>query len=353
MKKISLVILIFAILIFLKDNIFFQPIKKNPSKVKEKVTKEFLKQKVVNPDPYGIRDIEIEYLRSIKFNKNLQLTIEEELDQRPLYKRYIATYNSEGNKIYGLLTIPKDLTINYPAIVFNHGYIPPSQYKTTEKYVAYVDYLARNNFIVFKIDFTGWGKSEGVPEGSYFSPNITKDIINAYNGLNNFKNVKKDAIGIWGHSMSGNAVLRALEVNNNIKAGVIWAGAVYSYFDLFDYGIDDVSYDRAETSRRNSKQSQLREIRDILKLDDKESKIVKKISLTQNIDYLKSPLQIHHSINDFVVRVDYSQKLVEVLKDKNKEYEYFEYPGGGHNIAAPYLQQAMQRTVEFFNKYLK
>ncbi len=87
------------------------------------------------------------------------------------YKRYIASYISDGNKIFGLLTIPNAASTyeRVPAIVFNHGYIPPKQYKTTEKYVSYVDYLARSGFVVFKIDFRGHGNSEGIAGGSYFS----------------------------------------------------------------------------------------------------------------------------------------------------------------------------------------
>ena len=42
---------------------------------------------------------------------------------------------------------------------------------------------------------------------------------------------------MWGHSMAGNLVLRAMLIEPEIKAGVIWAGAVYSYDDFAKYGI--------------------------------------------------------------------------------------------------------------------
>ena len=54
----------------------------------------------------------------------------------------------------GLLTVPLgDVPAGgFPAIVFVHGYIPPEIYRTTERYVDYVDALARSGFVVFKID---------------------------------------------------------------------------------------------------------------------------------------------------------------------------------------------------------
>jgi predicted acyl esterase len=40
--------------------------------------------------------------------------------------------------------------------------IPPAQYRTTERYIAYVDWLARSGYIVFRIDYRGNDRSEGV-----------------------------------------------------------------------------------------------------------------------------------------------------------------------------------------------
>jgi len=47
-----------------------------------------------------------------------------------------------------------------------------------------------------------------------------------------------------------------------------------------------------------------------------------------------------------------SVKLDEQLKAAGKEVEYFEYPGDDHNLANN-LGVALQRSVAFFDKYLK
>src|SRR5690349_10849609 len=180
-------------------------------------------------------DLTIAALRQMEPEiESSDIIIEQALDNGANYARYIASYESQGNKIYGLLTIPfGDVPEGgFKAIVFNHGYIPPATYQTTERYVAYVDALARSGFVVFKIDLRGHGNSEGEPIGSYFSPNYTIDAISALKSLQKMDIIDPDGIGMWGHSMAGNLVLRAMEVEPAIKAGVIWAGAVYSYDDF-------------------------------------------------------------------------------------------------------------------------
>ena len=308
-------------------------------------------------------EISIDYLRKLNLDPDV-LTIVEELSPGSNYRRYISSYISEGNKIFGLLTIPLENPPKggYSAVVFNHGYIPPDQYVTTEKYVAYVDYLARNGLVVFKIDLRGNGESEGTPTGSYFSAGYTIDAINALKSLQKFNNINPNKIGMWGHSMAGNLILRAMLVENDIKAGVIWAGAVYSYKDFAEYGLNDSSYvhrqrdedDPHYDSRdlRSGWSGEVSKLRREPENIDFSDDFWSAISLTQNINYLNAPLQLHHSVDDPSVDIGYSRDLAKVLQNVGKKYTLYEYFGGGHNIDSPYFEQAMQRTVEFFKENL-
>ena len=81
-----------------------------------------------------------------------QITIVKELDRGLNYRRYYSYYLSEGLKIYALLTIPSDEPPEggWPAIVFNHGYIPPDVYRTTERYIAYVDEIAKSGSSILR-----------------------------------------------------------------------------------------------------------------------------------------------------------------------------------------------------------
>jgi dipeptidyl aminopeptidase/acylaminoacyl peptidase len=281
------------------------------------------------------------------------ITYEQKLADGPNYSQYVASYISEGNKIYGLLTVPfGDVPPGgFKAIVFNHGYIPPATYRTTERYVAYVRTLASHGFVVFKIDMRGNGNSEGEASGSYFSPGYTIDAIAALKSLQRLDFVDPHGIGMWGHSMAGNLVLRAMLIEPDIKAGVIWAGAVYSYDDFVTYGISDPSRPPA-TDDQSPSRRRGRELIETYGEPNTDVPYWKAVSLTENIQYLQSPLQIHHAVNDTVVNIGYSLDLTRVLSENNKVYEFYEYDGGGHDIDSPYFEQAMLRTIEFFLKYL-
>jgi dipeptidyl aminopeptidase/acylaminoacyl peptidase len=298
-------------------------------------------------------DLTIAGLREIAASiEGSDILVEEALDDGANYSRYIASYISEGNKIYGLLTIPfGDVPeTGFKAIVFNHGYIPPDSYVTTERYVAYVDALAQAGFVVFKIDFRGHGNSEGEPMGTYFSPAYTIDAITALRSLQRMDIIDPQGIGMWGHSMSGNLVLRAMEVTSDIQAGVIWAGAVFSYDDFAAYGITDTSF--VPSGQSSPSASRRREIIETYGSPNTAVPFWQAVSLTHNLDYLEQPLQLHHAVNDETVTIAYSRDLSAALADGGHTYEYYEYESGGHNIASPAFELAMQRTIAFFLAYL-
>ena len=298
-------------------------------------------------------EITIQYLRDLEISGS-EITFEQELTPTFYYQRHVVSYLSEGNKIYGLLTIPDTPQPEggYKAIVFNHGYIPPTAYQTTERYIAHMDYLARSGFVVFKIDYRGHGRSEGEPTGSYYSPGYTIDSIAALKSLQTLAIIDPQGIGLWGHSMAGNLVLRAMLVEPDIQAGVIWAGAVYSYDDFAAYGIDDNTYRPPDTQADSDRRRRSQEIFDAYGRPNTQSEYWRAVSLTENIEFLTSPLQLHHAQDDPVVSIRYSEDLAAVLLASGKDYEFYAYPGGGHNLISPYFDQAMLRTVEFFRRHL-
>ena len=301
-------------------------------------------------------ELTIQYLRELEISGS-EIRFHEKLPSGYNYQKHLVSYLSEGNKIYGLLTIPftEPPEGGFKAIVFNHGYIPPTTYRTLERYTAYVDYLARSGFVVFKIDYRGHGESEGNPSGSYFSPGYTIDAISALKSLQKLDFIDPQGIGMWGHSMAGNLVLRAMLVDPDIQAGVIWAGAVYSYEDFLTYGINDHTYRPPATPEDVEEDEHLSGTRAIFEVYgwlDTDQYYWQAVSLTENIEYLKSPIQIHHASDDPVVNIEYSYGLAGVLLENGKDYEFYVYENGGHNLISPYFDQAILRTVQFFQDNL-
>src|SRR3990167_9420105 len=144
-----------------------------------------------------LRPLSIEYMRQ-QFYPGSEITIEQTLPSGSNYNQYIASYKSDGLKIYALLTVPKEPKPKngWPVIIFNHGFIPPDQYRTTERYVAYVDAFARAGYIVFKSDYRGHGNSEGKAEGGYGSNAYTIDILNAVSSTKKYKDADPERIGM-------------------------------------------------------------------------------------------------------------------------------------------------------------
>ncbi len=296
-------------------------------------------------------EMTIPYLRRKEYKSNLGEV--NEVSQNSNYISYLTNYESDGFKINGLLTRPtgKIPEGGFPAIIFVHGYIAPTLYQTLEKYEDHVDYLARNGFVVFKIDLRGHGNSEGEPGGGYFGSDYITDTLNAYSALETSDFINKNKIGLWGHSMAGNVVMRSMAVKPTIPAVVIWAGAVYTYVDQREYGINDQSYRPPQTN--SVIRSRRQELFNKVGSPSAESDFWKLVAPTNFLNDLKVAIQINHAIDDTVVDVRYSRNLNMLLNKTSVPHELYEYPSGGHNITGAGFTKAMQRTVEFFNKYLK
>ena len=65
------------------------------------------------------------------------------------------------------------------------------------------------------------------------------------------------------------------------------------------------------------------------------------------------PVELHAGSADEEVPPDFSEGLFNRLKQSGKVSEFYTYPGADHNISGASFNLAMQRSLEFFNKYLK
>ncbi|GIW64065.1 MAG: hypothetical protein KatS3mg091_867 [Patescibacteria group bacterium] len=298
-----------------------------------------------------LHPLSIESLRQREYDSNIK--IEQKLSDGSNYERFIASYSSDGYKVYGLLTVPKTKSgsILLPAIVFNHGYIPPDEYRTLQRYVAYVDYLARNGYVVFKIDYRGHGDSEGQAEGGYGSNAYVIDSLNAVSALSKLSYVNKNSIGMWGHSMGGWVSTRAaISKPDMVKAVVVWGGVLGSYQDLVDlwWSRRPTPVNSMWQSRGKWRQSLIDQYGPIS--DD--NSFWQSVSTVYYLKDLQSPIQLHHSKGDSTVPYQLSEKFAENLEKLGKVYELYLYEGDNHNISVNF-STAMKRTVEFFDKYLK
>ena len=278
------------------------------------------------------------------------IVIETELEPGVNYRRFYAYYLSEGLKIYALLTVPNGTMPagGWPAIVFNHGYIPPKEYRTTERYIVYVDRLARARYIVFRIDYRGNDRSEGTATGAYGDPGYTVDVLNAVASLQRFQQADPQKIGMWGHSMGGLLTLRAMVISDAIHAGVIWSGVVGSHTDLL--------YNWHRIGPTPTPRSQSRGWRagwiELYGTPEDNPDFWNSISANTYLIDLSGPLQLHHGTADKEVPLEFSEKLAANVQAAGEIVDLFTYPENDHNLSQSF-ELAMDRTINFYDRFLK
>jgi uncharacterized protein len=282
------------------------------------------------------------------------LKIEQTLAPGSNYSRYVASYLSDGYRINGLLTVPTGNrpASGWPVIVFNHGFIPPAQYRTTERYVAYQDYFARAGYITYKSDYRGHGSSEGPADGGYGSPDYTVDVLNATASLRRYPGADAQRIGMWGHSMGGQATLRAMVVDKGIKAGVIWSGVVASYPDLIENWHRGGPQPAVVPPTSGYGRRWRNELIAQYGTPEENPGFWASISPNSFLADISGPLQLHATDTDEEVPIAFSVSLAQEMKQAAKTVEYYAYAGDDHNLSKSF-GVAMQRSLAFFDKYVK
>lgn len=298
---------------------------------------------------YTKHPMSIESLRSNIYTGG-DFIIEKTLADGKNYRQFIASYQSEGLKIYGLLTVPmsKKPVNGYPAIVFVHGYIQPDKYSTTGSYSTYQARLARAGFITYKPDLRGHGNSQGDPgsalttkANAHYSEKYVVDTMFAISYLKKYKDTDPNRIGYWGHSNGGEIGLRIVVISSDIKAASFWGGVVGSYEDMLETYNKKIHF-------LNIKENPL--IAEY-KLPSENPQFWDKIDPYSYLNDITAAIQIQHGTADDSVPIELSIHLKDELEKINKKVEYFEYKNDNHNISNNVVK-AFQRSIEFYNNNL-
>jgi len=67
---------------------------------------------------------------------------------------------------------------------------------------------------------------------------------------------------------------------------------------------------------------------------------------------LSGPIQLNHSTTDEMVPLAWAEILAGEMQAAGMPYEFYMYEGDNHNISGNF-STAMQRTVAFFDQYVK
>jgi dienelactone hydrolase len=265
----------------------------------------------------------IESLRRRDYEPSL-ITVESTIADSGTYTGYIFSYFSDGLKVYGRMNVP-DGDGPFPIIILNHGYFNQSTFSSGDGTQTMADILARNDYLTLASDYRGFGKSENDSQGSRgHNPNYAIDVLNLIASVGSLDKANLDNIGIWGHSMGGEVSIRTAEVTDKIKAIVLWA---------------PTSTNREANSAfygggRHSSQGE-------------------EAHNDGDLQYVNTPVSLHQGLSDTEVDPEWSKELNSDLQKLGKQIEYFEYSGQDHNFRNLGWNVISERTISFFDQYLK
>ena len=275
-----------------------------------------------------------------------QIIIDKVMKDDINFTSYIFYYYAEGKKVSGLINVPKK-SGNYPAIIMIRGFVDPSIYQPGVGTSHGGEVLAQNGFITLAPDFLGYGYSDkpsaNAMEDRFSTYVSVLELISSTKNLNTaLENKSLTAqfdnmhLGIWGHSNGGQIALSVLEISGKDYPTVLWAPVSKPFPYSILYYTDDIA-DHGKALRKV--------VFDFEKDYDSE-----KYSPTNYFDWIKAQMQIHQGRADEEVPQKWSDTLVTTLKEKDKDVEYFTYPGEDHNFDQGSWDLVMQRTMAFYKK---
>lgn len=355
-------------------------------------------------EPLTLLPYTIPNLAHYPYQASPEVTLEKILSKTESYTSYLFFYTTGGKKISGQINIPAPniggvLDDPLPSIILIRGWVAPENYQTGVGTKNAAASFASQGYITVSPDFLGYGESDPEPEDSWESrfvkpiqvieliqtlqthpkisfqslPELDKKSVPA-----SLSDVTLDPkrIGMWAHSNGGQIALTSLEVLSQTNPSAppipttLWAPvtAPFPYSLLF---FSDENEDEGKTARKWI--SLFEENYDAFDF-----------SLTQHLDRLTGPLQLHHGTADEAALMAWSDEFIQKIELENKrrlnakllspeqdasktatstensapeltepiDLTYFTYPNADHNLQ-PGWNTAIQRDIAFFDTFLR
>lgn len=300
------------------------------------------------PTPKPLEKYMFEELKKRSYEVS-DIVIDSKVNETPNFISYLYHFLSDGKKVSGLLTIPNK-SGSYPIIVMFRGYVPIEKYQTGMGTVHAGEVFASNGLISIAPDFLGYGESASpsadVFEERFETYTTALHTLASVSKLNNtFKTIStpsitalSDKVGIWGHSNGGHIALTILELVSKTYPTVLWAPVSKPFPYSILYYTDDID-DHGKALRGV--------VANFEKNYDSEH-----YSLTNYLNWIDSPIQLHQGVEDEAVPLTWSNLLFATLKKMNKDITYFTYPGDDHNFSKGSWNTVVARNILFYKEKL-
>jgi len=266
------------------------------------------------------------------------------LSDNTAYTQSAITYKSGDLTISGIMNMPKGTPPpgGFPVLFLNHGFIDPAIYTTGRGLKREQDYLARRGYVIVHSDYRNHAGSDKDPEADVeLRFGYVEDVINGVLAVKQAKlpNVNAEKIGMLGHSMGGGVTLSVLVIKPElVQAAVLFAPVSSDQRENFDRWLSQ----RPETAEK---------ILQRFGSPEENPEFWDGISSMTFLSDAEAPVQLHHGTRDESVPVEWSDRLEQMLRDADRQIEYYRYPGEPHEFVSAW-PTVMDRTAMFFDRLL-
>ena len=254
------------------------------------------------------------------------------------FTRYLVSYPSDGLDIYGFMNLPHG-DGPFPVVIAVHGYIDPTAYDTLDYTTRYADAFARAGFLVLHPNLRGYAPSD-IGE-NLFRVGMAADVLNLAEIVREtgtrdgaLEGADPQRIGLWGHSMGGGISLRAVVVDPQLKAAVLYGSMSGD--------------ERQNFTKINEWSEGLRGMEELSVAQE----YLDEISPIHHLDRIRAVISIHHGEADALVPPEWSEDLCARLQSIQAAVSCYTYPDQPHTFNGEGDRLFIDRSIEFYREYL-
>jgi dipeptidyl aminopeptidase/acylaminoacyl peptidase len=224
-------------------------------------------------------------------------------------------------------------------IIALHGLVDTKTYQTLDYTTPDADAIAQAGYIAFHPNLRGYPPSDN--GDNLFRVGMSIDVLNLMALIKSgsgptelLATAAQDQIGLWGHSMGGNIVLRVLTVSSDVKAAVLYA----------PLSGEEVKNAKLLTNATSDPTFQMEQA--ILPA------IGNRISPMYYYSNITSPIQLHHGTADAAIPIAWSEETCDVATAAGVQIECIYYPEERHTFSGRVTDEFYGAMLRFYEAYL-
>ena len=265
------------------------------------------------------------------------------------YTSYDVTYRStsstrrgpESYTISGVLNVPAGPG-PFPAVVLAHGYIDPAVYVRGQGMTRERGYLAERGYVALHVDYRNHAESDDDPDYQQrMRLGYSADVINAVKALQGSDvPVADDRIALFGRSMGGGVVLKALVAEPGlVQAAAPWASVSSLEAQNFDQFTRDDPADDARISALAQRWG----------LPEDNPRFWRRNSSRPYVARITEPVLMVHGRSDQTCPPAWAEATQAALVEAGVDSRLAWYDDA--HAFGPAFSAAMDRTIGFFEQH--